>query len=543
VPTIGDCPFDTVLVDVLSMDDHPTKRGNKKVLIFMDSLTRWVEAAPLTGEPTSLEVLNLFCELVVTRYGMPRCVRNDSGSNLSSNLVKAIYDHFEIELRLGTPEHHQSQGAIERFNDTLVGMTRTAVMDGSDWDDHLPFLLYTYRATPHRVTTHSPAYLLYGRELRRPTPTSLDRPVDPGNMTPEQRRNAERIVGGMRSAWAASHSATKQAQLTDRDKTDMKHDHALVFVPNERVLIRREGLLPKLAPRYDGPYRVAEALPGDNYKLRDLTSRRRRETVHVSRLRPYLTITDEERLAPDEYLIERLLDYRERPLPDGTTAREYLVKWQGYPKAEASWTSRDLLVVRDAVRELVAEFDASRVPALPTHPPAAAPPEAPDPAPLPAPVPAMAPGTDLPMAEPDPEFPLAARQVRGRWLYQFPTGGEGLHGPRTRWYPESSFSPAQIAAWSGLRAVAAVVDESSYEAFFLPVAAARSRPRPRTARPRSFEAPVRPSVYAQLPANASRKRGGALRQRPRMRQCGEPYGREPPPSSYKVPLRPRAPGE
>ena len=343
-PTIGDCPFDEILVDVLSMDDHPTTKGNKKVLVFFDSLTRWAEAVALPGEPTSIEVLDHFMELVVSRYGFPLRVRSDSGSNLSSALVQSVYEHYEVEMRLGTPEHHQSQGAVERFNDTLVGMTRAACLTGGDWDDHLPFLLYTYRATPHRVTGHSPAYLLYGRELRAPAPTSLSRDVDPGAMTPEQRSNAARLVGGMRLAWASAAQATRDAQLASRDKSDLLHDHALTFVPNERVLVRREGLLPKLAPRYEGPYRVTEVLPDGNYKLRDLTSRRRRTTIHVSRLRPYLTITDAERLSPDEYLIERLLNRRDRNLPDGTVSQEYLVKWQGYPKAEATWTPRSLLV-------------------------------------------------------------------------------------------------------------------------------------------------------------------------------------------------------
>ena len=32
----------------------------------------------------------------------------------------------------------------------------------------LPFCLFAYRSTPHRVTNESPAYLLYGRELRGP---------------------------------------------------------------------------------------------------------------------------------------------------------------------------------------------------------------------------------------------------------------------------------------------------------------------------------------------------------------------------------------
>eukprot|EP00966_Prymnesium_polylepis_P158417 3662000-Prymnesium_polylepis.1 len=46
-------------------------------------------------------------------------------------------------------------------------MTRAADREhqGKQWDEHLPF---AYRSTPHRVTRESPAYLLYGRDLRSP---------------------------------------------------------------------------------------------------------------------------------------------------------------------------------------------------------------------------------------------------------------------------------------------------------------------------------------------------------------------------------------
>ena len=56
-----------------------------------------------------------------------------------------------------TPEHHESAGLVERFHSTLIGMTRAANEGGAHWPQHLPFLLFSYRATPHRATRHSPA--------------------------------------------------------------------------------------------------------------------------------------------------------------------------------------------------------------------------------------------------------------------------------------------------------------------------------------------------------------------------------------------------
>jgi hypothetical protein len=67
------------------------------------------------------------------------------------------------------------------------------------------------------------------------------------------------------------------------------------------------------------------------YKLRDLENRLVHDEVHISNLRPYYTIADEERVEADEYLVEELLDRR-----GSGKRREYLLKWRGYPRSEAT---------------------------------------------------------------------------------------------------------------------------------------------------------------------------------------------------------------
>ena len=86
-----------------------------------------------------------------------------------------------VDLGPSSAEHHESIGAIERFNRTLIEMARTSDEGGEYWVDHLPFLLLSYRATPHRVTEQSPASLLFGRELRLPAQMGTDPPPDLDN--------------------------------------------------------------------------------------------------------------------------------------------------------------------------------------------------------------------------------------------------------------------------------------------------------------------------------------------------------------------------
>ncbi|GFV50073.1 retrovirus-related Pol polyprotein from transposon opus [Trichonephila clavipes] len=55
-------------------------------------------------------------------------------------------------------------GAVERWNRTLKDMLSKNVQEhGSDWDLHLPLLLFAYREIPHSTTGMSPFQLVYGR--------------------------------------------------------------------------------------------------------------------------------------------------------------------------------------------------------------------------------------------------------------------------------------------------------------------------------------------------------------------------------------------
>lgn len=66
-------------------------------------------------------------------------------------------------------EKEQTDGLIERFNQTLKQMLQRFVNDtGSHWDQWLPYLLFAYWEIPQASTDFSPFELLNGRELRSP---------------------------------------------------------------------------------------------------------------------------------------------------------------------------------------------------------------------------------------------------------------------------------------------------------------------------------------------------------------------------------------
>ena len=336
-PEVGLYPFELLVADILSMRE--TEDGYTKVLIFADSMTRWVEAIPLKKDPTSAEVLDIFMNIIVCRHGVPRSIRSDCGSNLTSKLCQEIYRLCGVNLAQSTAYHHQSAGIVERWNHTLTEMTKASDKEGRSWAKHLPFLCFAYNATPHRITRESPACLLYGRELRLPANMDLD-PVKETTAADSLSEYAKKLYRRLRLAWDATLQHTYLAQAGDAERIDARRHVNTTFEIDDRVLMKvSTSHLNKLEYQWTGPYRVSELLGKGVYRLRDLHNKQIVDRVSVDRLRAYLTLTDVEPLAPDEYIVRDILKHR---VVDNK--RQYLVKWRGFQKP--TWTDEKNLQVR-----------------------------------------------------------------------------------------------------------------------------------------------------------------------------------------------------
>ena len=68
-----------------------------------------------------------------------------------------------------TAYHPQSQGAVERFHQTLKTMLRAyCLQENKDWDEGLPLLLLTVRESVHASLGFSPFELVFGHTPHGP---------------------------------------------------------------------------------------------------------------------------------------------------------------------------------------------------------------------------------------------------------------------------------------------------------------------------------------------------------------------------------------
>ena len=75
-----------------------------------------------------------------------------------------------IEHRKSTPLWPQANGEVERQNRTLLKSLKIADAEGKRWKEELNKFLLAHRTTPHSSTGATPAFLMFGRELKTKLP-------------------------------------------------------------------------------------------------------------------------------------------------------------------------------------------------------------------------------------------------------------------------------------------------------------------------------------------------------------------------------------
>ena len=77
-----------------------------------------------------------------SKWDAPEFVRCDNGTELVNHLTSALYDAFGVRVLRGTVRHPQSQGAVERFNRTLLTLIRKTESQCDDWLSALNMMLF-----------------------------------------------------------------------------------------------------------------------------------------------------------------------------------------------------------------------------------------------------------------------------------------------------------------------------------------------------------------------------------------------------------------
>lgn len=283
IPVMGE-PFERVLVDCVGPLPK-TKSGHQYLLTIMCTSTRFPEAIPLrtiTASAVTKALVKFF-----TTFGLPKVIQTDQGTNFMSKVFNHALKTLKIKHVTSAPYHPESQGALERFHQTMKSMLRKHCNTSERmWDESVPFVLFAVREAVQESLGFSPAELVFGHEVRGPLKMFKETLV-----TPEKKPlRLPEYVSRLRSRLQEACSLARETLTSTQAKMKQNFDKKAVvasFQIGDSVLV----LLPipgsALFTKFSGPYRILEKLSDTNYVIQTPERRRGTRVCHVNMMKPY----------------------------------------------------------------------------------------------------------------------------------------------------------------------------------------------------------------------------------------------------------------
>ena len=276
-------PFSHVIIDCVGPLPK-TKEGNQYLLTIMCSSTRFPEAIPLRNikAPKIAKALIKF----FTLFGLPKSVQSDQGSNFMSHLFQDVMAQLGIKQVKASAYHPQSQGALERFHQTLKTMMRSyCLQEKKDWDEGIPLLLFAAREAVQESLGFSPFELVFGHTPRGPLKLLKERWLSDEEPESVLVRISD-IRHRLRTANELAQKNLKAAQSGMKTWYDRKA-RTRVFKPGDQVLVLLPVHSNPLQARYCGPFTIAEKVNEVDYIVNTTGRRKARRLCHVNMLKGY----------------------------------------------------------------------------------------------------------------------------------------------------------------------------------------------------------------------------------------------------------------
>ncbi len=278
-------PFERLLVDCVGPVPK-SKSGHEHILTIMCTATRFPEAIPLRSIRAQMIIKELvkFC----TTFGLPRVVQTDQGSNFTSKAFTQTLAELGVKHQLSSAYHPESQGALERFHQTLKSMLRSyCIAHGKDWAEGLPYLMFAVREAEQESLGFSSADLVFGHTVRGPlkllSEQLLAKDSLPVTVLDYVSTVRERLYKACELA--REHLITAQSRMKTRyDKRSVNRsfqsgDSVLILLPESGSVFRA---------KFSGPYEVKEKLSDTNYVIYTPDRCRKTRVCHINMLKQFI---------------------------------------------------------------------------------------------------------------------------------------------------------------------------------------------------------------------------------------------------------------
>jgi Chromo (CHRromatin Organisation MOdifier) domain len=337
-----------------------------------------VHVMATTTSVTAKEFALLFFDNVVRLHGAPEAVITDRDTRFTSLFWKGLMKLMNIEQRMGSAYHPESDGQTERSNRTLETMLRHYVNEqNNDWAKNLTAAEIAINNCQQSSTKYSPFYMNYGFNPRFPFLVQRTASAETSTLPA-----AESVIRTIQQTTQQAIQNLRRAQQQQSRYANKKRREDEYKV-GEQVYLSTEKLnvtsgVSKLNPKFIGPFPIIKVISQVSVQLQLPSHFKIHNSFHVSCIKRART-TDQFPNRPtldkpppviqadndkeSEWEIERVVDKR---MSRGRV--EYLIKWKGYDQHDNQWLPMSQLTkAREVIKDFEASLTSTRLNAISSH--------------------------------------------------------------------------------------------------------------------------------------------------------------------------------
>jgi transposase InsO family protein len=220
---------------------------------------------------TSVTVQKFFWQNIVCRFGVPKAITVDNGTQFDAVTFKDFCDQIGTKIHFASIRHPESNGLVERANGIIMTTIMKLIFNQprGKWPDELTKVLWSHNTTISRSTCFTPFKLLFGDEaitLEEAKAGSIRTTASTEDEA--DYHMAKETIEGTRLQTVENINKYQSKTIKWRDiKVRLKN-----IKPGHLVLRRvaNPDLIGKLHLKWEGPFLVVSSSRPSSYRLKDM---------------------------------------------------------------------------------------------------------------------------------------------------------------------------------------------------------------------------------------------------------------------------------
>ena len=209
-----------------------------------------------------------------------------------SGIFQQVMYELGIKQYKSSAYHPESQGALERFHQTLKNMIRSYCFDiEKDWDEGVHLLLFAVRESVQESLGFSPFELLFGHTVRGPLKLMKEKLFEDDSPLLNLLQYVANVKDKLEKVSEIARTNLKKAQNSMAEQYD-KHAVRRSFVPGDKILAIFPVTGKLLQARFHGPYQIHKKIREVNYVVLTPDRRKEKQLCHINMLKPYVERED-----------------------------------------------------------------------------------------------------------------------------------------------------------------------------------------------------------------------------------------------------------